>query len=293
MMITRRGCRGFSSSGSSRRKRANKKGDGNGRAVRLADQAEFIGRLMFEFNSEIAHYLREELGCRQLINAGNWRTADQVILDDVERWSYTANDVIGKNHYFAGLHNGLNVGWQVLPGQTFTSKSFTTNPYIAPLSVRQVVGRPFIVPESLWVPPNPYRAEGPMIVAAQSCLTGLDVFFWFNTNALEWQPPGVTGMKWTFAEPMTLGQFPAAALLFRMGYVREGPSSSTKSVACKTSGIDVCHSWPRGVRGTPTGTRGTCRKARRSKPESTRLPIWSAAPRLCTTAIRRRARSSI
>ena len=32
----------------------NKKGDGNGRAARLADQAEFIGRLMFDFNREIA-----------------------------------------------------------------------------------------------------------------------------------------------------------------------------------------------------------------------------------------------
>ena len=106
----------------------NKKGDGNGRAARLADQAEFIGRLMFDFNREIERYLREDLGCRQLINAGNWRTADQVILDDVERWSYTANEVIGKNHYFAGLHNGINTGWQILTGQTFTSKSFTTNP---------------------------------------------------------------------------------------------------------------------------------------------------------------------
>ena len=81
----------------------NKKGDGNGRAARLADQAEFIGRLMVDFNREIQRYLREDLGCRQLINAGNWRTADQVILDDVERWSYTANEVIGKNHYFTAI----------------------------------------------------------------------------------------------------------------------------------------------------------------------------------------------
>ena len=83
---------------------------------------------MFDFNREIERFLREDLGCRQLINAGNWRTADQVILDDVERWSYTANEVIGKNHYFTGLHKGVNAGWQILSGQTFTSKSFTTNP---------------------------------------------------------------------------------------------------------------------------------------------------------------------
>ena len=131
---------------------------------------------MFDFNREIERYLREDLGCRQLINAGNWKTADQTVLNDAERWSYTANEVIGKNHYFEGLHNGVNVGWQILRGQTFTSKSFTTNPYNSPLNVRQVVGHPFIIPESLWVPPTRYEAEGPLIVAAQSSLTGLDAF---------------------------------------------------------------------------------------------------------------------
>ena len=30
-------------------------------------------------------------------------------------------------------------------------------------------------------------------------------------------------MKWTFSVPMTLGQFPAAALIFRRSYVQEGP----------------------------------------------------------------------
>ena len=79
-----------------------------------------MGRVMYDFNKETARYLREELGCQQLINAGNWRSADQVVLDDVERWSYTANEVLGKNHYFSGIHNGLNVGWQILPGQVFT-----------------------------------------------------------------------------------------------------------------------------------------------------------------------------
>ena len=200
------------------------KGDGNGRSTRLANQAEFIARLMFDFNREIEHYLREDLGCRQLINAGNWKTADQVVLDDAERWSYTTNQVIGKNHYFDGFHKGVNVGWQILKGQTFTSKSYIKNPYNSPLNVRQVVGHPFIIPESLWVPPTRYEAEAPLIVAAQSSLTGLDILFWFATAVPEWQQPTKTaGVKWTFAVPMTLGQFPAAALMFRQSYLREGP----------------------------------------------------------------------
>jgi hypothetical protein len=199
----------------------NKKGNAPGREARLADQAEFMGRMMYDFNTEIARYLREELGCTQLINAGNWRSADQVILDDVERCSYTACEVVAKNHYFGGIHNGLNVGWQILPGQVFTSKSFTREPFGSPLNIRQAVGHPFIVPESLWVPPMRYEAEGPLIVAAQSCLTGLDTFYWFATGEEEWQRPM---NKWTFSIPMTLGQFPAAALIFRKGYVRQGPA---------------------------------------------------------------------
>ena len=58
-------------------------------------------------------------------------------------------------------------------------------------------------------------------MAAQSCLTGLDTFYWHRTAAEEWQAPMP---KWTFAVPTTLGQFPAAALLFRKGYVRQGPA---------------------------------------------------------------------
>jgi hypothetical protein len=199
----------------------NIKGDAPGREARLADQAEFTGRLMYDFDTEISRYLREDLGCKQLINAGNWRTADQVVLDDVERWSYTANEVIGKNHYFTGIHNGVNNGWQILAGHVYTSRSFAKEPIGSPLSIRQVVGHPFIVPESLWVPPSRFEAEGPLVVAAQSCLTGLDTFYWFATGVEEWQEPV---SKWTFSVPTTLGQFPAAALVFRKGYVQQGPA---------------------------------------------------------------------
>ncbi|MHB8637403.1 MAG: hypothetical protein ACYC96_13115 [Fimbriimonadaceae bacterium] len=196
----------------------NVKGHGAGREARLADQTEFFARTMFDFNKEITRYLRHDLGCKQLVLAGNWRTADQVVLDDAERWSYTADDVIGKNHYFGGIHNGLNTGWQILAGQVYTSRSWTTDPIGSPLGIRQVVGHPFVLPESLWVPPSHYEAEGPLIVAGQTSLTGLGTFFWFCTGVDEWQPPT---SKWTYAIPTTLGQFPAAALAYRNGYIKE------------------------------------------------------------------------
>ena len=48
----------------------NKKGDGDLQdELYAADQAEFFGRLMFDFNRKTERFLREDLGCRQLINA--------------------------------------------------------------------------------------------------------------------------------------------------------------------------------------------------------------------------------
>lgn len=191
---------------------------------RRADQLNFFGETMFAFNREIGRYLREDLGCRQLVNAGNWKTVDPVLVEDVERWSYTANEVIGKNHYFGGLHTGRTRGYQILADNIYTDLSAAREPRKLPTFVRQAAGHPFIIPESLWVPPNRYEAEGPLIVAAHQCLTGVDIFFWFADGAPEWQPAvsGSSLPKWTYASPMQLGQFPAAALLFRRGYLRQG-----------------------------------------------------------------------
>ena len=74
---------------------------------------EFLSRTMYDFNRMMEKYLREELGCKQLINAGNWQTADMVKLNDAERWSYTANQVLAVNRYFSGIHIGKNNGWAI------------------------------------------------------------------------------------------------------------------------------------------------------------------------------------
>ncbi len=193
-------------------------GDDAGLQRRLSDQLEFIACTMYEFNRMIGDYLREDLGCQQLVNAGNWKTCDPVVVDPAERWAYTANQVLGKNHYYSPGHMGVNRGWQILDFHYFREVSAITDPTALPLNVKQAVGHPFIIPESLWVPPLGYQSEGPLMIAAQQCLTGVDCFYWFATGVPEWQP---VGNKWTFATPMQMGQFPAAALLWRRGYVAE------------------------------------------------------------------------
>ncbi|MFW5830248.1 MAG: hypothetical protein ACOCXA_08300, partial [Planctomycetota bacterium] len=94
------------------------------------------------------------------------------------------------------------------------------NPHLMPIARRQIAGKPFIVPETLWVPPSPYQSEGPLLSAAYQALGGVDALYWFcaSSNATEWVPPA--GGKWFLGSPSILGQFPAPALLFRRGDVQ-------------------------------------------------------------------------
>lgn len=199
-----------------------------GRAQRLDDQLQFWSETMYAFNKEMADYLRGDLGCRQLINAGNWKTADTVRLNDAERWSYTANDVLAVNHYFGGMHIGPNNGWAIMNGDQFTSPSALREPKELPINLKQVKGYPMLVTESAWVMPNGHAVEGPFLIAAYLSLTGVDAYYWFATGDDEWTPPqSANGYlasqgKWLFGSPDMLGTFPAAALMFRKGYVRRG-----------------------------------------------------------------------
>ncbi len=198
------------------------------RARRLDDMTEFLSRTMFEFNRKTEKFLRDDLGCKQLINAGNWQTADRVKLNDAERWSYTANQVIAVNRYFDGLHIGRNSGWAIENGDRFTSPSALLDPRQLPVSLKRVRGSPMIVTESAWVMPDACAAEGPFLVAAYESLSGVAGYYWFATDTDEWTPPQSANgympslCKWVFATPDMLGGFPAAALMYRTGCIRRG-----------------------------------------------------------------------
>ncbi len=202
-----------------------------GRAARLADQTEFLATTMLAFNTEIVRYLREDLGVKTLINAGNWKTASSVRLNDAERWSYGPGEVDAANIYTTGEHQGQYPGWAIVNGDRFTEVSVLRQPQHMPLAVRQTASaqgvRPFMITEGSWVAPNPYAAEGPFLVAAYSSLLGIDAYCWFNAADEAWSPPGsangwlASQAKWSLGTPETLGSFPAAALAHRMGYINQ------------------------------------------------------------------------
>jgi hypothetical protein len=214
------------------------------RARRITDQYRFFVETMRRFNSETAKYLHEELGCRQLICAGNWRTANDTLMLDAERYADTANDVIAKNHYFNGVHEGPTRTYAVSAGDLMADRSALMEPWALPLNMKHVAGHPNIITESTWTHPNQYQSEAAFLAAAYGSLSGLDGFFWFGvggTSVPEYEPPVaeagladlVSGVpspkesawrmgKFQVAQPMIAGMFPAAALIYRRGYVQEG-----------------------------------------------------------------------
>jgi len=190
---------------------------------RLADQVEFLATTMRGFNATAAKFLRDELGCRQLVNAGNWRTADQTRLLDAERWSYLTNEVVAVNRYWGPVHvnpgHPDRAGYTVEAGDFFTDPSACLDPRELPVNAREVCGYPFIVTESTWTAPGSHGAEAPFLVAAYGSLGGLDGFYWFATGSPEWALPGE---KFGVSDPAILGGFPAAALAYRRGDIRQG-----------------------------------------------------------------------
>jgi len=198
-------------------------------ARRLRDQLEFIATIQRDFYGNIGRFYKEVLGCKQLVNAMNWRSADPVLLDDIERWTYTANEVVALNRYTGVIHTGENNGYRIDPGHFFFSKSNLRFPGDLPVALKQPVGHPFIITECSWVHPCAYQSEGPLLAAAYMSLNGVDSLYWFAVGDTPWMldprrmfwPVGDSYAidKWSCDTPELMGQFPANALAYRRGYI--------------------------------------------------------------------------
>jgi hypothetical protein len=204
-----------------------------GKANRAADQVEFMARTQHDYYQDIHDHYRS-LGCKQLINASNWQTADAIRLGDVERWTYTADEVIAVNKYYGGKHDGENNGWRIDPGHTFTNETGVRDLKGLPTNLKQIAGKPMMITESSWVNPNLYQSEGPFLMAAYQSLSGIDCYFWFAQTTPEYDDNFAIGFpflniqnqhppfKWSCSIPALMGAFPANALAFRKGYIAKG-----------------------------------------------------------------------
>lgn len=205
-----------------------------GVAKRLADQTEFLAWTQRSFYDEIRQFYREELGCNQLVNPNNWKTADPGRLNDLERYTYLGCEVPAVNRYYAPGHYGENNGWRIDPGHFYQGESCLKHPVELPVNVKQNTGHPFFITESGWNLPHVYQSEAPALIAAYQSLTGFDGFYWFYQTSVSYMEfpyfehlkDSATGMypmnRWTYATPGGIAQFPAYALMYRMGYISQG-----------------------------------------------------------------------
>ncbi len=205
-----------------------------GMKARADDQMAFLIDTQRGFYAQMDAFYKEDLGYRGLTNACNWITADPVRQNDAERYTYGPTDVVAVNRYTnGGLHKGPNEGWRIDEGDFLSDRSALFTPRELPTNLKQVVGHPTVVTEGGWVNPLGYQAEGPLLCAAYESLTGIQGLYWFALGATTYDPSptfdfvtfpdgGHPLKKWEDSVPALVGQFPAAALLYRMGYVRQG-----------------------------------------------------------------------
>jgi hypothetical protein len=213
---------------------AKKGAPSRGKACRLADQVEFLARTMQEFNADLRRFLREDLGCPGLVLANNWKAADPTLMQDAERWTYLPGDIMAENRFFCCEHTGASTGWRVSVGDRFRSQSALRLEELAdypPFAMKKVDGRAGCVTATGWPVPNRCQSEGPLLCAAYGLLDGMDGFVWEGFRSQPELDTAITArinpqtpwmLIWNLARPPIATAFPAAALLFRNGYLRRG-----------------------------------------------------------------------
>ena len=167
-----------------------------------------------------------------MITASNWSTASPEVFGPLEKLSYTAGDFIDRHGYFSCNHKGQNAEWSIREGQTYSDRSALRFDAEVPGKPRQFVhpgmdphyaDKPSMISETTWTRPNRFRSEAPLYLAAYGALQASDSIVHFAFDGARWAvKPGFWMQPWTLMSPAMMGQFPAAALIYRSGLIKEG-----------------------------------------------------------------------
>jgi hypothetical protein len=199
------------------------KAGGAAKLERMRKQVKFLADLQRSFYADTTAYVKKDLGFGGLVVASNWITADPATLNPIERWTYTACDIIDKHGYFSGKHEGDGASFTVRVGNTYTDRSGVDSISSLPVHMIQEKGFPSMISEIGWSQPNRYRAEFAPLVAAYASMQGIDnvALFAMGSNFVR-----DTGMnKFQLASPAVAMTFPAAAIMYRRRDVAEAPAT--------------------------------------------------------------------
>ena len=201
------------------------------RTPRDQDTATFLYESQRGFYQESTDYLRK-IGYKGLVTASNWITANDDILGPLERASYLPGDFIDRHGYHSGKHEGEHASWSIREGQVYSPRSAlgmdSRDPggpttFSHPAFDLKINGKPSMLSETTFTRPSRFRTEGPLFYAVYGALQGSDSIVHFALDTIDWEvKPGFFMQPWTLMSPTMIGQFPAAALIYRRGLVKEG-----------------------------------------------------------------------
>lgn len=196
---------------------------------RASDQLQFLVETQRDFYQFITGYYKNELGFKGLVSASNWHTVDNGTLGALEKYTYTASDVVDRHGYFGGPHKGDASDWSIQAGNTYEDKSGLLVP--DSLSAEILYGdRPHMISEYNYTAPNRFRAEGPFMASTYGSLGGTDAFIHFRVHQSDWcNKEG----KFAVMTPTIMGQFPAMAAMYRLGMLQEGPAAAEVTLSLK------------------------------------------------------------
>jgi len=203
----------------------------NNKTARHQDTVRFLYELQTSFYRETSLFLRK-LGFQGLITPSNWTTASPEVLGPIEKLSYASGDFIDRHGYFSCNHKGDAAEWSIRPGHTYSDRSALRFDPEEPGKPKQFLhpgmdvhynNRPSMISEVTWTRPNRYRTEAPLYLGCYGALQHSDGIVHFALDGRDWQvKPNYFMQPWTLMSPVMMGQFPAAALIYRRGLVREG-----------------------------------------------------------------------
>jgi hypothetical protein len=201
------------------------------KTTRDQDAARFLVESQRGFYSDTYKFLRG-LGFKGVITTSNWITASPQVLGPLEKYTYTVGDFIDRHGYFSCHSKGEASEWSVRDGHTYADRSALRfdpeepgkpKAFVHPAMDPSYDGKPSMISETTWNRPNRYRSEAPLFYASYGALQDSDAIVHFALDTAAWSvKPGFFMQPWTLMSPAMMGQFPAAALIYRKGLVATG-----------------------------------------------------------------------
>lgn len=203
----------------------------NEKTARDKDTVAFLFELQKKFYMDTIAFLRR-LGFKGLITASNWATASPEFFGPLEKLTYTSGDFIDRHGYFECNHKGENAAWSIRNGHTYSDRSALrfdapdpTKPkiFVHPVMDPHYDDKPSMISETTFCRPSRYRSEAPIYHAVYGTLQDSDAIVHFAFDGNRWMvKPNFWMQQWTLMTPAMMGQFPAAALIYRRGLVSPG-----------------------------------------------------------------------